>query len=189
MTPRSLREKWMLALLPAILILLIGWSFFLDPAAHQVEVLRAKVEKMGALSTRQAQVAQVKVECAALQKSLAARRDAQSRQNFRFDRNRALQQVSKLCALQGLSLNATSADTTSARLPPSLQDAAQATNTDEGATPPQFWRLELNGSYDAVVGLLDGLQDTAPLIVPLSLSMETGKTERQPAKWVLTLWL
>ncbi len=188
MTQRTTREKWILAALPALGTLFIGWTFFLSPANHVIETMRARVEKQGPVSARLMQVARVKEDCDILAKAAAGKRAAAAEQGMRFDRNHAMQQISLLCAQQGLSLNTTAADT-GGKLPPPLQDAAAATLAGEGATAPQLWRLELSGPYGSVVKLLEGLREAQPLIVPLNLSMETGKKERQPAKWVLTLWL
>ena len=189
MTPRTTREKWLLSILPAFGVFVIGWVFFLRPAHQTVAILRKRVEQQGSLSAKQALVAQAQAERASLEKAVAARRAAAAgNEEPGFDRNWAMQQVSLLCAANDLSLN-TAAPDTSAKLPPALKDATAALTRNGKATQPQVWRIELTGGYTGMVNLLDGLQKAKPLIVPLTVSMETARTERRPSKWVLTLWL
>lgn len=184
----TIRDKWLAAALPALVTLLVGWLFFLRPAAREITNLRQRMENQGPLSAQQALVAQAQAERADLEHAIANRRIAPAMEESVFDRNSAMQQVSLLCATNGLSLNAIAPEH-GEKLPPALQAATTSMTLTANATPPQVWRIELSGSYPAVVKLLDGLQRAKPLIVPLNLSMEVGKNERIPAKWVLTLWL
>lgn len=181
------RDKWLAAFLPALVLLLVGWFVFLRPANRTLAGLRQRVENQGPLSHRQAQAARAQAERADLEKTLAALRQPAPAESAVFDRNAALQQVSELCAKHGLGLNGTSAEA-GGKLPPTLQTAA-AGLAKAGTTPPQVWRIELSGTYPGVQKLVEGLQQTKPLIVPLNLSMTVDKNERRPAHWVLTLWL
>jgi hypothetical protein len=121
-----------------------------------------------------------------VEKTIADKRAVPAGDESVFDRNSAMQQVSLLCAAHELSLDKSALET-GAQLSPALKDAAPALAS--GGLAPQVWRIELSGAYPNVVKLLEGLQKSKPLIVPLNLTMQTGKTERQPASWVLTLWL
>ena len=187
MSALTLRDKWLAAALPAMLVLLCGWIFFLRPANRDLVKLRQRVENQGPLIARQALVVRAQTDRDDLEKATADQRSAPVEEGV-FDRNFAMQQVSQLCAEHGLSLNATVLEP-AGKLPPALQEAASALSRVANATPPQVWRIELSGSYPGMVKLLGGLQKTKPLIVPLNLSMEADKNERKPAKWVLTLWL
>ena len=190
MKPKSIREKWLLAVLPALLTVIIGWGLFYHPT--DLENLRKRVESQGPLSAKQGLVTRAQVESLTVKKSITARRDALAAETTVFDRNRAMEAVSELCAVHGLSLNATKLET-SGKLPQALQEAIPAITHSLAATPPQVWRIELSGTYGNVEKLLAGLQQSQPLIVPLSVSMDTRlqdkEKRRQPLKWVLTLWL
>ena len=186
MSTMTTRDKWLAAALPALITLFVGWLFFLRPASRELAGLRQRVENQGALSNRQALVAAAQLERTDLEKDIAEKRRSPAKEGGVFDRNWAMQQVSLLSAAHGLSLNATAPDP-AGKLPPVLQEATAAMTPH--ATPPQVWRIELTGAYPGVVKLLTGLQKSKPLIIPLNLSMEIGKNERHPAKWVLTLWL
>lgn len=192
MTSLTERDKWLAAALPAMLTLLLGWLVFLRPAWRETSLIRQRVQNQGPLSTRQAQVAAVQVENAAIERALADTDepkdpDAEPAVTL-FDRNWALQYIALFSARHGLSLNETSLEIAAA-LPPALQQTAALLTKLPGGQRPQVWRLELTGNYPAMVKLLEDLKDVKPLIVPLNISMEAGKTERLPAKWVLTLWL
>lgn len=188
MNALTIRDKWLAAALPALVTLLGGWFFFIRPANRELASLRQRVENQGPLSARQLLAAQAQADRADLEKIIAEKRASQSEDEGVFDRNWALQQVSVLCATLGLSLNATAPEP-AGKLPPALQDATAAFLRLPNSTPPQVWRIELSGSYSSVLKLLEGLQKSKPLIVPLNLSMQVDKNERKPATWVLTLWL
>lgn len=210
MKPLTSRDRWLAAFIPAMVILLAGWYFFLRPASRQVTQLRQSVEKQGSLSLKLAQAQSGQAEGVRLQSAIASMRSAAAGQTQSavsanpavqsglpapspletgvFDRNSALQQVSILSALYGMTLDGTSSEL-GGRLPPSLQDATSALSLSARAVPPQVWRIELSGSYPSMVRLLEGLQKATPLIVPLNLSMVSDKNERKPLRWVLTLWL
>ena len=181
------RDKWLAACLPALITLLLGWLFFLRPAERALSNLRQRVENQGSLGARKALVANAEAIRAELEKAIADKRSAPVEEGV-FDRNSAMQHVSLLCAESGLSLNATTHDRSS-RLPPSLQEAISALTRTPNTTPPQLWRIDLSGTYPSMVKLLAGLQKSKPLIVPLSVSMQTNKNERKPVTWTLTLWL
>jgi hypothetical protein len=188
MNALTTRDKWLAAALPALVTLLGGWIFVTRPATRELASLRQRVENQGPLIARQALVAGAQADRADLEKVIAEKRTESTEHEGVFDRNWALQQVSRLCAAHGLSLNATAPEP-GGKLPPALQEASTAYLRVPNAAPPQVWRIELSGSYPGVLKLLEGLQNSKPLIVPLNLSMQADKNERKPATWVLTLWL
>ena len=186
MNTMTARDKWLAAALPALLTLLIGSLFFLRPAGREITQFRQRVQNQGTLEARKALFVRAQVDRSELDNALAEKRRALAGEESVFDRNWAMQQVSLLCSAHSLSLNKSSPEL-GAQLSPALKAALPA--LAGSGTPPQVWRLELGGAYPGVVKLLEGLQKSQPLIVPLNLSMQIGKTERQPATWVLTLWL
>jgi hypothetical protein len=186
MNTMTTRDKWLSAALPALLTLLLGWLIGLRPAGREIAQLRQRVHNLGSLESRKALLAAAQATRADLEKTVAEKRSAPAGDRIAFDRNWAMQQVSVLCDTHGLSLEKSNADP-AAQLSPVLRDALPA--LAGSGPPPQVWRLELSGSYPNVVKLLEGLRKAKPLIVPLNLSMQSGKTERHPTTWVLTLWL
>lgn len=186
MSVMTVRDKWLAAAIPALLTLLIGWLVYLRPAGREVAQLRQRVTNQGSLDARKAQVAAAQVDLVELQKSIAEKRAEPAAVGSFFDRNWAMQQISLLCEAHGLGLEKAAPDP-SGPLAPLLRESLPAIGNT--GTAPQVWRVEVSGNYPAVVKLLAGLEKAKPLIVPLNISMQTGKTERHPSFWVLTLWL
>jgi hypothetical protein len=172
----------------ALITLLAGWQIILRPAGRDLTNLRQRVANHGSPSDRQALLVRTQTECTELDKSVTERRGAPGDDGIILDRNAAMQQISQLCTAHGLVLNAASIEA-SGKLPPALQEATTALKSGTNQQTPQVWRVEFNGAYAGAVKLLEGIQRSKPLIVPLSITMETARNERQPAKWALLLWL
>ena len=189
MSNLSTRDRWLSAALPALVILLVGWVYFLRPAAKETSLLARRVEGQGSLQAQQDRISRARASQAELQQTVARLRDAPPPAGAVFNRNLAMQHISQLCETHLLTLTATKAELGDGRLPAALKTAALSLPTTAGATPPQVWRIELAGSYGNVLKMLEGLKKAEALIVPLSLSMQTDPRERKPATWTMTLWL
>ncbi|RYD82788.1 MAG: hypothetical protein EOP84_08900 [Verrucomicrobiaceae bacterium] len=188
MAQLTTRDKWLAAALPAMVTLLAGWLFVTRPAGRELSILRQRVESQGPLATQLALVVRAQEERSDLEKLITEKRNAVPEDEAVFNHNLALQQVSVLCATHGLSLNSTLPET-GGRLSSPLEEASVSLRRAPNATQPQVWRIELSGHYPSILKLLQDLQRTKPLIVPLNLSMQANKNVRKPATWVLTLWL
>lgn len=187
MNTLSPRDRWLATILPALVILLGGWIFFLRPSGKEAALLRQRVANQGSPTDRRQLVNYAHEERAALEKQIAAKKEAIARESSAFDHNAGMQQVSMLCTEFGISLNVASAEMGST-VPLVLKDAAALLATG-GRQAPVTWRIELSGSYGSVLKLLDGLAKSKPLIVPLNLSMTSAQDTRTPPTWTLTLWL
>jgi hypothetical protein len=183
------RDRWLAAALPALLILLSGWLFTIRPAAKEVSLLERRVENQGTLQTRLDMVSNARAGQAELEKNLARLRETLPPPGSVFNRNIAMQQISQLCETHRLSLSETKLELGDGKLPASLKTAETSLIKSASGPPPQVWRIELVGSYSNVMKLLDGLQHTQALIVPLKVFMQADKNERQPTTWAMTLWL
>lgn len=183
------RDRWLAAALPALVVLLLGWMFYIRPAAKEVSLLERRVENQGLLQARKDMVAQARSGQAELEKSVARLREARPAGGAVFNRNLAMQSISRLCETNNLSLSETKLEPGDSKLPAALKTAALNLTTSAGGTPQQVWRIELGGSYANVMKLLEGLKKAEALIVPLNISMKADKTERKPAAWAMTLWL
>lgn len=185
----SVREQWMLAVLPAVLTGVFYFGLSASPAATEREKLRKQIASQGPLSVRLDQVRRAQEERAEISRAIAAQARADAMPGTTFDRNRALQFVSQIAQSRGLTLISSAPDS-AAKLPPSLQEAAAAATTPGGAAPTTLWRIELQGPYGSMLEMLEGLRTADTFIVPLSVTMQTpGKDQRKPLSWVLTLWL
>lgn len=184
----SVREQWMLAALPAFLTGVMYFGLSAHPASTELEKLRKQIAKQGPLTTRMAQVRHAQEERADLHRSIADEASSGTTAGTTFDRNRSLQFISQLCQSHGLAL-VSSAPDSAAKVPPSLQEAASVV-APASAGSAKIWRIQLRGSYGAMLAMLEALRASESFIVPLSVGMQlTGGDERKPLSWELSLWL
>lgn len=186
----SLREKWMAALLPAIVTGLIYQFGWMRTAKTDADGLRKQIQTQGPLAARTAALQHENSEHGRLERLLATRRQPPTGpgQLPDFNRTAALQQISKLCEAGGLTLLASSPDN-GGKLPPSVEQVAKFLVRPGDPAAPQVWRLDLQSSYAGMVELLDGLSEAPQLIVPLGVTMQPNADETQPLIWSLTVWM
>jgi hypothetical protein len=110
------------------------------------------------------------------------------KKNYTENRVVTLQAITRLCESSDLTLLAVQRDE-QAQFPQILQSLAQALTEHSGAASPQFWRLELQGSYANMVRILDALSTIDELVIPVSLSMEPGVNGNSAAMWTLKVWI
>lgn len=189
MSTLSTRDRWLGATLPALVILLIGWIYYLRPAGKEIALLKRQVEGQGSLEDQLDRVALARANQAKLEETVAKLRNVRPPATAVFNRNLAMQQISKLCLTHTLSLGNTKLEAGDGRLPPVLKTAALALTQHTGATSPEVWRIDLTGSYGNVVKMLEGLKNAEALIIPLSISMKADPRERKSTCWTMTLWL
>ena len=189
MSTLSIRDRWLAATLPALVILFIGWVYYVRPASKQIAILTRQVEAQGPLEDQLDRVALARTSLAELEKTVTQLRTVRPPATAVFDRNLAMQQISKLCRAHTLSLGGTKLEAGDGRLPPALKSAALALTHQAATTPPEVWRIDLTGSYSNVVKMLEGLKNADALIIPLTVSMKSDARERKPTCWTLTLWL
>ena len=186
---RSNKDRWLAVSLPTLLAALVGWAFVIQPQLKEIDLLEKRVGNQGGPAALREQAVRLEAEATARETAAVERRKSLEASARTFGQNAAMGEISALCEAHCLSLDASTVEIGEARLPTPLKNAAKAFAGLPGATAPQIWRLELRGSYSSVTKLLAGLGKARPLVVPLSLSMQSDKNERKPASWVLTLWL
>lgn len=174
------RDRWMLAILPAFLMVCFYSWLFLRPASREIRLLRgematqeplavleAKRDAAGAESTR------LSSELARL-KSAAATNAALAPSAFhRSDRAGALQHLTSLCDQRGVTL---------------VRAASESTEAAVGVTN-QVWRLELRGAFADVNGLLGAIVAEQVAAIPVELSMTRAENNAGLTAWVLKVWL
>ncbi len=188
MTLKSNTDRWLAASLPAIIILLLGWFLFLNSASKERSLLVRRLENMGDLAGKRQLTEAARQDLADLNDELSRLRAKLDSDRIGFDRSLAMRRISMLCETHGLQIGQTSVEKGANRLPPALK-AAETNFTTADGQPPQVWRVELAGSYPAVTRLLMDLASTAPMLVPLNLTMEADPKERRPPTWNLYVWL
>lgn len=183
----SPRDKWMCAIIPALLTGLIYQYAFIHPVGVDIESIQKRLDTQGPLAARQAALKQAEADHAQLLHRVADMKKP-GITRLHFNRTAALQQISKLCESGGLTLVSSSPDT-AAKLPPSIDQVASLLASPADSLPPQIWRLELQGSYPAMVEFLDGLGATPTLVVPLNLGLQPNAEDTRPLNWTVSVWL
>jgi hypothetical protein len=72
-------------------------------------------------------------------------------------------------------------------LPPQLRPAADSSGKQPAGPAMQVWRIEIEGSYAAVLGCLEEISAMDNLIIPLNLTMEPARLQGGGRRW--TIWL
>lgn len=174
------RDRWLLAVLPAfLLVCFYSWQF-LRPASREIRqlrgeiaaqepvaVLEAKRDAAGAESTRLAsELARIKA-AAATNAVLAPSALHPS------DRAGTLQRLTSLCDQRGVTL---------VRAAPESVEAA-------GGMTNQVWRLELRGAFADVNRLLGAIVTEQLAAIPVELSMTRAENSACLTAWRLKVWL
>jgi hypothetical protein len=189
------RDKWMCAVLPALLTIIVAQRAYIHPVNREIEALRKQIQAQGPLAARQAALKQAEAENSQLAALMKARSTpATPAQNghaataHAFNRTLSLEQISKLCEAGNLTLISSSADA-SPKLPPTLAQAAKVLIKPGDPSSPQVWRLELRGGYIEMMEFLDRLAQAPSLVVPLNIGMQPDADETMPITWTLSVWL
>lgn len=182
------REKWLLAVLPAVLLCVGLELASLRTLRRETKTLDQNLANRSLSASPEIQLTAARQGVEDLKISLADSRKRLEQNQAGFDRALALQRVSELAESCGITLLASELDPSAKPLPVLL--AASDTLVRRGnATPPQVWKVDLRGSYAAVVALVKKLETSSPLIVPLGAVMTSQTDLRQPLAWQLSLWL
>ncbi len=186
------RDRWICAILPALLTVIICQAAFTHPLARENEALTQQIRTQGPLAMRQAGLRQAESEHTQLAEALAKKRQnligGAAGGQLGFDRSVALQQVSKLCKDNNLALLSSSPDAT-VKLPAPMADMAKTLPATSESSAPRVWRLEMRGSYGDFHKFLHDLAAVPPFIIPLTLGMQPDPNEENPTSWTLTVWL
>lgn len=175
--------RWIKPLLPAVLVLILGWLVRLRPAAAEADLMQRRVENQGDIRSREDAVRLAEAQLDAVRVQAKEKSAAAGATRLEFSTNAAARDLSDLCRGHRISLNSAAVDK-AAQLPPSLKAAASAVSGTG-----QIWRVELTGAYPDLQAMLGGLSKTGPLIIPLSLSMTAAEDGTSPPQWSLLLWL
>jgi hypothetical protein len=214
MTPKSTRERVLLVVLPALLIVLLYGAKLhgiLDrrtAAAAAAEQAAAKAPPMQVFAATRKQMDELNAQVREVQ-TAQQKIDAQwesLRASRRPDSNRRVQAIAHVTAvLADCSLNVRDAGPEDkqqdVKLPMVLERVRKqlagsptpGTATNAAANVPlpdaPLFRVRFEGRYVDVVRALDRLAKDEPLIVPLRLSMADAPLEGAERSWTLWLWM
>jgi len=189
----SVRDRWILAFLPG-LFLLIGYQYGVaGPLTKSVAALResaANVDPNKAsqdlnAALRDAHKAEVDLEN---EKKTVVQSESVFPEEWKdSDRTRTLQQLSQLFEDSGVQLLGSNLQTDRA-VDGALQELAKGLQTRYGAPAPQLWKFELTGTYSKFTQMLKLLGASKRFIVPVSVDMKV-EDDSSDLTWTVHLWI
>lgn len=191
------RDKWLCAILPALLMLAVyGWVIA-RPVLRENAAMRAELRMQEPPKMRDERLAAARAEGGRLVEELAALRVETAGMESPATagaspeaaaRNRAsvLRMLSDLCGPSGARL-----------VSAQRQESGGAGGGDGGGgllermkwTAAQPWRLELRGTYGGMARWLEALSELGVQALPTGLDMDPGTEAASPASWTLDMWI
>jgi hypothetical protein len=197
----SNRDRWLLAILPALVVLIVYVFAFERPRANELCDLSAKVEaaKRQAVSgeTVRAQhdeLEQLRAKVVSLRASATVtaqtekNRLAPRRWNNPAERPAALAALSRLLESHNVAMAGTTrlVDATGkAGTEAKLKDWLLATGSTDKSIQPETWKVELIGDYGRILEVLEAMPELDRVVVPWQLSMEPAEDGTALRRWSL----
>ncbi len=197
----SNRDRWLLAILPA-LVVLIGYVFLFErPRANELRDLQVKIEaaQRQAVSgetvrAQHEELEQLRAKVASLRASATAAAQAEKtrlaprRWNNPAERPAALAAFSRLLEDNSVAAASTTRlvdPTGKAGTDPKLKDWLLATGATDRNLQPETWKVELVGDYSRILEVLEALPGLDRVVVPWQLSMEPADDGTALRHWSL----
>lgn len=198
------RDRWILALLPAI-ALVIGYQYVkVNPMRRTLTALREQAAQVPQ-GNPQSNFQKALAESELVEKQLDAERERQKsfarktagvpREWRQPDRARTLQELTRLCEESGVTLLASSlrggdgaGGAQNAGLPPPLFDLARTLKDKHGMPEPQLWKFEISASYARVAALLKRFAASDRFVLPVQMDMKIENDDPE-LKWTVLLWI
>jgi len=192
------RDRWLMAVIPAILTLGLYLWVSGRPAGRALDDARAKlagsdksVPKMSELLAKQKIVEDLSDKLSdEKERSLHI---AQSLSPGANDRAKAINGLSNMLTAKGLTL---------VKSAPNVGASMKYATTDiellckkQHMPAPQFWHVEMIGSYKQMLDTLQMISHSPDFIVPIGIEMNAGQekatdlSDDPDKRWALTLWI
>jgi len=187
------REKWVLALLPAVLALGVYFWTSGRQSSASLKTAQAELAKASETDSRsrakalvtEAQRLQDELE---LERSRVAQAPHQAEAPLEIDRTRTLRALTGIFARHGLQLRSTHRLTST---PVSKESETLALDlcARASASAPQFWMLEFTGPYAETLQAIRDMTHSRDLVVPTGIIMKSDDIESAEHHWSLTVWM
>jgi hypothetical protein len=202
MTPTTRREKMLMLVLPAAVILglygfkLAGLRQRSTAAAAGLVAAQKARPTPAQLTAEHRRLAETSAQAAEIE-----RKSAEWKVRWqKLQRSRGADSPLRIEAIEGITallnhnrlqlIEGQPAETgDGARLPAALDRVATQLAEKNQRPKVQLWRLEFVGSYEDVVRALDEINDTQPLAIPVHLQMQEARLTTRLRHWTLFLWI
>jgi hypothetical protein len=202
MTPTTNREKMLLLILPAALILGL-YSFKLSGLRARHTGAEAALAEAQKTTPTPAQFQVERKRVADLNLELA---DVENQNRDWLDRwhklqdDRSTDSTLRIEAIEDLTallnhnrltlIDEEPAEGTDAgKLPMALEHVAKLLKEKNSEVKTQLWRVRFDGRYEDVLHALEELSETEPLAIPVHLQMSEAKLSTDTRRWTLFLWI
>ena len=193
------RDRWVCAALPAVLTFVLWFIMFARPLGRDVSGLRAELRAQDPPDVRAERLETARQEADPLMKESQALRNSAA---TAAKAGIAADDLDSALARRAATLRVLSRRCEQAAVTLVRASAADGANAPGGAgtanrdlldrmrwTDAAIWRLELQGTYEHVLGLLETLAEDDVSIVPVGIRMDPAVDEAKPMSWVLTVWI
>jgi len=183
---RETRDRWLCVALPAALSALAYGIFFARPLLDDVRTARAELQRQPSSSIRMARLADAQAEQQRLLGALAIEREHETALQNSTSRMDASSPSHRAATLLEISRCCEAFQITLLSIRP---EGDRKTVPEERIDNPLCWRLELCGSYQSMVNLLDTLTAGPLPLVPMGLDMASTSDDGTPIAWMLIVQL
>lgn len=178
-TKLSPRDRWLLAFIPALLIVVLYVARYARPTLRERATLRQELAALGPTDALQAQLDGARAEGGRLSAEWSGLQQAEQHRQAETIRT----QPSRLEVWQGLSSLCQSCEVMLIRAAPGGERIGSADASN------QVWQLELRGSFAAVKKFLDGIVAQQLPVLPAGLGMDRSAHNPANTTWTMTVWL
>jgi hypothetical protein len=195
------RDRWLLAVLPALAVL-VGYVFVFErPRSNEVGAFQAQVEaaKRQAVSgetmrAEREELEQLRTKVAARRASTTAAAQAEKiklaprRWNSPAERPAALAALSRLLESHNVAAASTTRLVEAAGksvTDPKLKNWLLQTGATDRDQQPETWKVELVGDYGRIMEVLEAMPGLDRVVVPWELSMEPAADGTPLRRWSL----
>lgn len=196
------RDRWLMAVIPAVFtmgIYLWGWG---RPASRALDDARAKMVESDKSAPRMSDLLTKQKSVEDFSDKLADEKERALHitQNFMPNadaRAKAINGLSSILTAKGLTL-VKSAPNASGSKKEAITDVEQLCKKQH-IPAPQFWQVEMIGSYQQMLDTLQMLSHSTDFIIPIVIEMNAhpavGRekapdlTDDPDKRWALTLWI
>ena len=202
MTPTTNREKMLMLILPAALILGL-YSFKLSGLRTRhagAEAARAAAQKTtpapAQFQAERKRIAELNQELADVENqnrdwNVKWRKLQHDRSTDSTLRIEAIEDLTALLNHNRLTLidEEPAEGNDAGKLPMALERVATLLKEKNPEVKTQLWRVRFDGRYEDVLRALEELSETEPLAIPVHLQMGEAKLSTETRHWTLYLWI
>lgn len=196
----SSQARWVIALAPAILTILLFFLLAISPNVKRSASMREEIGYLTSISAeRQARVAQLNEEQRRLSEQLNAMQTEMAGKDNKMNMATNRMTMCRATTVRSLSRMCNNAELTLLSIAPAsnrevlhrrVDPVAMAELlTKAGWGGAETWQLHLRGTFPNMLKLLENMVKSEALIMPAGIGMAATSDEALANEWYLTIWI